>query len=40
MLKPAIITGVLAAIMIAALYFELRTVKEGATVEGLANIFA
>jgi uncharacterized membrane protein len=35
-----VITGVFAAIMIASLYFELRTVKEGATVEGLANIFA
>ncbi|HEV2079164.1 MAG TPA: hypothetical protein VGR19_04610 [Allosphingosinicella sp.] len=33
------VTSVLVAAMLASLYFELRTVKEGATVEGLAEVF-
>jgi hypothetical protein len=33
------LTALLVAAMLAALYVELRTVKEGATVESLAAIF-
>lgn len=35
----ATLTTLLGATMLASLYVELRTVKEGATAEGLANIF-
>jgi hypothetical protein len=35
----ALINGVVMAAMLASLYFELRTVKEGATTDSLASIF-
>ena len=34
------ITTLIAAAMVAALYIELRTIKEGATTDGLAEVFA
>lgn len=35
----AVVNGLVMAVMLASLYFELRTVKEGATSDGLAAIF-
>jgi hypothetical protein len=35
----AVVNGVVMAAMLASLYFELRTVKEGATTDSLASIF-